>query len=253
MAPGSGLPLGRAGLDDDARAAIEVSHLRSLSPEAIAGLTGDASRLRVPAGSTIHRERDTAAHLEVVVSGLIRVYVTAPDGRTMTVRYCRPGALIGVVSLFASPFSLPATIQAVTDAELLALRPSVVQRAAQRDARVARALLDELSERVLSFIAEIPGSAFATVRQRVAQHLLDLASDSQPGPELVAAIGQQDLADAVGTVREVVVRTLRELRQAGLLETRRDGIVLLDPERLLTEAYAGEAGTNVPVRWNQGR
>ena len=78
-----------------------------------------------------------------------------------------------------------------------------MRRAAERDVRVARALLDELSERVLSFVVEIP-SAFATVRQRVARHLLDLASERQRGSELVASIGQQDLADAVGTVREVV-------------------------------------------------
>jgi CRP/FNR family transcriptional regulator, cyclic AMP receptor protein len=180
------------------------------------------------------------------------VYVTAPDGRTMTVRYCRPGALIGVVSLFATPFSLPATIQAVTDAQLLVLRASVVQQAAERDVRVARALLDELSERTLSFIAEIP-SAFATVRQRVARHLLDLASESQRGSELLAAIGQQDLADAVGTVREVVVRALRDLRQEGLLRTGREGIVLLDPERLAAEAYGGIAGTKITGSWNPGR
>jgi CRP-like cAMP-binding protein len=160
------LPAGVTRVDDDARAAIEASHLRTLSSEAIARLAVDASRLPVPPGSTIHREGDRSAHLELVVSGLMRVYVTAPDGRTMTVRYCRPGALIGAVSLFASPFSLPVTIQAVTDADLLAFRPSVVQRAVERDARVARTLLDELRERVLSFIAEIPGSAFATVRQR---------------------------------------------------------------------------------------
>jgi CRP/FNR family cyclic AMP-dependent transcriptional regulator len=253
MARRRGWTPGGTRLDEAARGAIEASHLRPLSSEAIARLAVDASRLRVPAGSTIHREGDQSAHLEVVVSGLLRVYVTAPDGRTMTVRYCRPGALIGAVSLFASPFSLPVTIQAVTDADLLAFRPSVVRRAVERDARVARALIDELTERVLSFIAEIPGSAFATVRQRVARHLLDLASESQSGPELVAAIGQQELADAVGTVREVVVRALRELRQAGLLETRRDGIVLLYPERLLAQAYAGESGTKVPGRRNKGR
>jgi CRP/FNR family transcriptional regulator, cyclic AMP receptor protein len=192
----------------------------------------------------LHREGDSSPHVEVVVSGLVRVYVTAPDGRTMTVRYCRRGALIGVVSLFASPFSLPATIQAVTDADLLALRASLVRRAAEQDARVARALLDELSERVLSFIAEIP-NAFATVRQRVAPHLLDLASESQRGSELGIAIGQQELADAVGTVREVVVRSLREFREERLLQTGREGIVILEPERLAAEAYAGPAGARV--------
>jgi CRP/FNR family cyclic AMP-dependent transcriptional regulator len=244
---------GGAQVDDEARAAIEASHLGSLPGDALARLVVDVSRFRVPAGSTIHREGDTSPHLELVVSGLMRVYVTAPDARTMTVRYCRPGALIGAVSLFASPFLLPVSIQALTDVDVLAFRPGVVRRAAERDARVARVLIDELSERVLSFMVEIPGGAFASVRQRVARHLLDLASESQSGPELVAAIGQQDLAAAVGSVREVVVRALRDLRQAGLVATRREGIVLLDPERLLREAYASEAGTNVPHGRNQGR
>jgi CRP/FNR family transcriptional regulator, cyclic AMP receptor protein len=236
-------------LDDAERAAIEASHLRSLPPAIVAGLTAEASRLRVPAGSVLHRRGDSSPHVELVVSGLVRVYVTAPEGRTMTVRYCRPGALIGVVSLFASQFSLPATIQAVTETDLLTLPAPMVRGAADRDVRVARALLDELSERVLSFIAEIP-SAFASVPQRIARHLLDLASESQQGSELRVAVSQQELADAVGTVREVVVRALREFRSEGLLRTGREGIVILDPERLAAEAYAGPVGAPV---WNPGR
>lgn len=53
----------------------------------------------------------------------------------------------------------------------------------------------------------------------------------------MAAITQQELADAVGTVREVIVRTLRDLRREGLLQTDRTGIVIADAERLLAEAY----------------
>ena len=94
----------------------------------------------------------------------------------MTVRYCRPGALIGAVSLFAARFTMPAATRALVDAELLKFSPAVVRRAAARDPRVAQAFLSELSERVLSFIDEIPGNTFATVRQRVARHLLDLAA-----------------------------------------------------------------------------
>ena len=251
MARRSAVPRPLNGLDDDVAAAICGSHLGSLPSAVITRLAADASRLHVPAGSTIHRQGDATAHFEIVVAGLVRVYVTARDGRTMTVRYCRPGALIGVVSLFASPsFSLPVTVQTVTDAVLLAFPPSVLRRAAERDPQIARAFLGELSERVLDFIAEIPGSAFATVRQRVAHHLLDLASESQQGGRLVASIGQQELADAVGSVREVVVRALRELRREGLVETRRDGIVLLDAERLLEAALAGRR--DVPPGWNPG-
>jgi CRP/FNR family cyclic AMP-dependent transcriptional regulator len=177
---------------------------------------------------------------------VVRVFVTAPDGRTMTIRYCRCGELLGAMSLFSDGFTEPATKQALVDTQLLRMSPSTVRALADRDLRVASALLVELSERARGFVNEIPGTAFATVRQRVARQLLDLASvhheASDPNRELSVRITQQELADAVGTVREVVVRALRQLRDAGAVRTERDRIVLLDPA-LLTEE----------VKWNTSR
>jgi CRP/FNR family transcriptional regulator, cyclic AMP receptor protein len=51
--------------------------------------------------------------------------------------------------------------------------------------------------------------------------------------ELVVLVSQRDLAEAVGTVREVVVRVLRELRQEGVVRTERDRIIIVDPDRLI--------------------
>jgi CRP/FNR family transcriptional regulator, cyclic AMP receptor protein len=220
-----------ARLDDDARTAIAASSLGSLPEEAIAELTAGAERQRIPARSTFHHEGEDAPHLELVLAGLIRVQVTAADGRTLTVRYARPGALLGVATLYAR-VARPFDIQALSDSELLAFRPTTVRACADRDPRVARALLTETSERVMSFVAEFSGHAFASIRQRIARHLLDLASDHQRPNELLAPVSQQELADAVGTVREVVVRVLREFREQGVVQTGRDGIVIRDPERL---------------------
>ncbi|MGH2393210.1 MAG: Crp/Fnr family transcriptional regulator [Candidatus Limnocylindria bacterium] len=230
-------------IDADVRTAIGASRLRDLSPELVARLTAEARKVRIRAGAIIHYEGESEPHLELVMAGLVRAHVSAPDGRTMTVRYCRPGALMGVATLFADA-ALPAAVQALTDSDLLKLRPAIVQSLATQDVLVARALLAETSERVLSFVAELSGNAFATVRQRLARHLLDLASERQRGPELSAPVTQQELADATGTVREVVVRVLRELRQEGVVRTGRGGITILEPERLL--------GAAEPRRWNEG-
>jgi CRP/FNR family transcriptional regulator len=146
---------------------------------------------------------------------------------------------MGILSLYGDPFVMPVTTQALMDTDLLALDPATVRRMADHDLAVAKALLSELSERASAFAAEIGGAAFGNVRQRVARHLLDLAAERQRGARLVAAITQQELADAVGTVREVIVRTLRDLRRESLLQTSRSGIVIADPERLLAEAYRG--------------
>jgi CRP/FNR family cyclic AMP-dependent transcriptional regulator len=220
-------------VDADMRSAVSKSHLRGLPLEVLDGLMTEAARLKIPAGSVTHLEGENAPHLELVISGVLRVFVTA---------YCRPGALIGALSLFATEFAMPATTQALVDAELLKMSPTIARRAAEGDLRVARALLNELSERARSFIYEIPGNAFATVRQRVARHLLDLASEHDPerasapvGQELMVLASQQELADAVGTVREVVVRVLRELRQEGVVRTERDRMVIIDPARLTQE------------------
>lgn len=237
-------------MDADLRSAVSTSHLRELPGEVLDALLVGSARMRISAGSVTHWEGEPDPHLELVVSGMVRVFVTAPDGRTMTVRYCRPGALIGVLSLFATGFAMPATTQALVDAEVLGISATVARVMGAGDLRVARAFLTELSERALSFVYEIPGSAFATVRQRVARHLLDLASarvgeaptsGHRAGQKLIVQVSQQDLANAVGTVREVVVRVLRELRRDGLVRTERDRIVLLEPARLIQEQG-----------WNQG-
>ena len=147
------------------------------------------------------------------------------------------------MSLFSDEFTEPATKQALVDTQLLRMSPATVRALAERDLRVARALMVELSERARNFVNEIPRTTFTSVRQRVARQLLDLASADQhgrePNGELVVLITQQDLADASGTVREVVVRALRQLRDAGVVRTERDRIVVLDPVQLADE-----------VKWN---
>jgi CRP/FNR family transcriptional regulator, cyclic AMP receptor protein len=234
------------GVYPDLGDAARASHFRGLPPEVLDELFDGAGRSKIAAGSVAHWALDDDPYVEMVITGVIRVFVTAPDGRTMTIRYCRSGELLGAMSLFSDQFTEPATKQALVDTELLVMSPSKVRALAQRDLRVAQALLVELSERARCFVNEIPGTAFATVRQRVARQLLDLASNSQQDPqpdrELAVQITQQDLAAAAGTVREVVVRALRQLRDTGAIRTERDRIVLLDPAQLTEE-----------VKWNTSR
>jgi CRP/FNR family cyclic AMP-dependent transcriptional regulator len=225
--------------DEPTRDAIAASRLGMLPEDLLSDLLAGATLVLIPARSTVRPVAGHSPHMELVVSGLVRIQVSSPDGRSMTIRYCRRGALMGVATLYAEAVR-PFTIEALSDAELLRFNTSTVQRAAARDPRTAVALLTETSERVMSFIAGFSGHAFRTVRQRVARHLLDLASVDPRSAEVSATVSQQELADGAGTVREVVVRLLRELRNEGCVETRRDRIVISDPERLSAIAAAEE-------------
>jgi CRP/FNR family transcriptional regulator len=128
-----------AATDPETRATIAASSLRGLSPAARDALFRLATVTAGPAGAVVHREGERRAHLELVVSGLVRVFVVGTDGRSLTVRYARAGALIGAASLFAPTFVLPATIQAVVASRVVAFSPDIVRRVTDRDPLVARA------------------------------------------------------------------------------------------------------------------
>jgi CRP/FNR family cyclic AMP-dependent transcriptional regulator len=221
--------------DHDVVTALEGSFLGKLPRDLVQGLIEGGMRLECPAGTTIYRE-GSAARTLLVVSGLLRVYMSSPEGRQVTVRYARGGDVLGIAVLVGGPADVG--VQALEDSTLFRLDAATLTAAARRDGRVAWALAEELNRRLYASLEQTAVNAFGTVRQRVALHLLDLASAQQARRgRLVARASQQELADAVGSVREVVARVLRDLRLAGLVATMPDGVHILDPTGLHDQTW----------------
>ncbi len=205
--------------------------LARLPPGAAEALLGEAVRLDLPPGAVIYRD-DEAPRVIVVVAGVIRLFMGDPDGRQVTVLYAHPGDVLGLALTLGGP--APVSIQAVSGASVLALRVDTLRAMVAADPVVARTCAEELSRELFRAFDEVAANAFRTVHQRVARHLLDLATPD--AGRLAAQVSQQEVADAVGSVREVVARALHELREMGVIQTFRDKIIVLDPLRLSQEA-----------------
>jgi CRP/FNR family transcriptional regulator, cyclic AMP receptor protein len=191
----------------------------------------------VPVGVTVYKEAD-AERFGVLVRGLLRVYMLTSDGRQVTVRYVRRGDLLGAPALVAGP--APVFVQALTDSAVYFMDVARVKRLAREDAAVAWVFAEESVRRLYDVLEELAGNTFATVRQRVVRHLLDLAA-SRPlttDGRLAAPVSQQDLANSVGSVREVVARVLHELRAASLVRTSPGRVEILDPLKLSLELWS---------------
>jgi CRP/FNR family transcriptional regulator len=98
----------------------------------------------------------------------------ASDGRQVTVRYVRAGDLLGVPALVGGP--APVFVQAIAAGSAFFFDVARVKRTARSDAAIAWAFAEESVHRLYDVLEELAGNAFASVRQRVARHLLDLAS-----------------------------------------------------------------------------
>jgi len=153
------------------------------------------------------------------------------------VRYVRAGDLLGAPALIGGP--APVFVQAVTHGTAFFFDIDRVKRAARNDASLAWALAEESVHRLYDVLEELAGNTFASVRQRVARHLLDLATSSQgESRTLTARVNQQDLANSVGSVREVVARVLAELRTEHLVRTSPGCVEILDPVGMSHELWS---------------
>ena len=226
--------------DQETQQVLAQSFLGGLPRAVLDALLTNGDRADYPPGTTIYREGDPPRTL-LVLRGLLRVYMASPEGRQITVRYARPSDVLGVAVLVGGPADVG--VQTLDDASLFRLDTRQLREAGQRDARVSWALAEELNRRLYESLQQTAVNAFGSVRQRVATHLLDLASTQQrPRGRLVARVRQQELADAVGSSREVVARVLRELRLEGLVATGPDSIHVLDPTGLQAQRWSGAGG-----------
>ena len=225
--------------DCETEDALAHSFLAELPAEVISELRVGGERADYPAGTMVYQP-GSEPRAALVVRGLLRVFLASLEGRQVTVRYARPGDVLGVAVLVGGPASVG--VQAVEPSGLFRLSSRALLAAARRDTQVSWAIAGELNRRLYDTLEQTAVNAFGSVRQRVAAHLLDLASSGQrPDRRLVARVSQQELADAAGSVREVVARVLRDFRVAGIVATAADQVVILDAARLYAES-AGPAG-----------
>lgn len=221
--------------DREVADAVAGSFLGRLPSDLVDALVEVGERTDYPVGSTIYRTGSFPRTL-LVVGGLLRVYMSSPEGRQVTVRYARSCDVLGIAVFVGGPADVG--VQTLAESSLFRIDLRMLTSAAHRDARVSWALAEELNRRLYETLQQTAINAFGSVRQRMAAHLLDLASAQQrPGGHLVARVSQQELADAVGPVREVVARVLRDFRVERLVATSPDSIHVLDPMALHDQSW----------------
>src|SRR6185437_5059986 len=120
--------------DQEVEDALAHSFLARLPPEVRDGLRAEGERADYPAGTTVYRAgSDPRAAL--VIQGLIRLYLSSPGGRQVTVRYARPGDVLGIAVLVGGPAGT--SVQTVEASSVFRISARTLTEAARRDPQVS--------------------------------------------------------------------------------------------------------------------
>lgn len=227
------------GMVDPAGCAAVSSLLSVVGPGPAAYLLKTARERTAGVGEIVVAE-EQSDQAGVLIDGLLRTVVSMPDGRAATIHYTSPVEFFGLPTIFQP---VPLSVHVVRKATVVALDGQAVRRCAFEFPEFGFMLSRQLAAAVGRVGAIIDEFGFRSVRERVASHLISLSEPTTRGVR-TAHVTQEELAEYVGSAREVVSRCLRSLSDESAVTIGRGSIGIVNEPRL--QRLASRLGAGAP-------
>lgn len=195
-----------------------------------------AERRRFAKGQMIFRDGEEATGLHLVVEGLVRVYKLAPSGKEHVLHLAGPGMTFAEVAVLGG-FPLPAYAEAVEPTACVVLPTRPFLQALREDHRLCLQILSSMAIWIRSLVSLLEGIVLRDAAGRVAGYLLE--TQARQGGRLALPGLKKHIASHLNLTSETLSRTLRQLKEQGLIREARGRVTVQDAEglRTLTEGY----------------
>ncbi len=205
-----------------------------LSPAELEQIGSVAIPRSYPKGVRVFHEGDHSDACYIVRSGDLRVTREHSDGRAIALATLGAGDIFGELAMLDGG-TRSASVETLSDAELLALPASDVRRVIAAHGDIAAKLIVAITRRLRETNERVARQSFQTVPSRVAGVLAQLIAEEAIPVErsgVTVRMTQADLAQLAGTSRESVSRFLATLERAGVVSVGRGRVTVLEPRRL---------------------
>ena len=187
------------------------------------------------AGELLFSEGEPCNGLNIIARGKVRIFKTSVSGREQVLAVNVPGESIAELPVFdGGPY--PASAVAIEDTEIAFISRRDFNAYCLEHPEVALKVLSVVGARLRRLVGIIEELSFTTIRQRLIAALVKLAQSegkhTPRGIEFQLPATHQELANQLGTVRELISRNLMRLQAEGLLDVDARQIVVKDMKSL---------------------
>lgn len=170
-------------------------------------------------------EDEPCQGLYIVREGSVKVYKLSAEGREQVLTTIGANASFNEVAVFDGGAN-PANVAALEPTKIWILPRALIIDLIERRSDVALAVIQNLGMRLRRMVSLVEDLSLRQVSARLAKLLLETAASQE------RALTQQEMAARLGTVREMIGRSLRQLETRGLIKIERGKIVILDRQGL---------------------
>lgn len=201
----------------------------TLSKTSLAFLGSRAKQIQYKAGATVFGEGEPSQGLYWLQSGTLKAVKYSTTGREQVLHLIKPGQTFNEVGAL-STLPNPASVAALVPARVWHIPGDTIKRLIQQEPDFAQSIIDVLSKRLRDSAALVEDLSLRPVIGRLSRLILDEADgDTLLRPSWYT---QNELAARLGTVTDVIQRSLRKLEADNLIEVGRQKIVIIDRDEL---------------------
>ncbi len=179
-------------------------------------------------GEVLFWESDPCDGLHVILHGSAKIYRLSPQGRQYIVRILQEGDTFAEVPAFDGGAN-PVNVEALETCRVWVIESEMLRGLVLSHPQFAQKVLVNFGTMLRGMVRQVSEMAFYQVTHRLAR----LISESPPN-EMGAAshMTQEQMAARLGTVREVVARSLKELERSGAIQVENRRITVIDSNAL---------------------
>ncbi len=180
--------------------------------------------VNLPANSMICAQSDQCGALSLLASGRVRVYKISESGREISLYRIHPGeSCVLTASCILSDAPFPAFAQTEMPSQAVSI-PVLWVKKWMQDPVWQSFVFSLVSHRLADVIELVEEVAFKHMDERIAHLLLQ----SGNGSENIIHITHQQIADELGSSREVISRILKDMEHRHILSLSRGKVVVKD-------------------------
>jgi CRP/FNR family transcriptional regulator len=177
-------------------------------------------------GMTVYALEDPATNIYVVLKGRVKIMRSSPEGAQKIVSIRYRGDIFGELALAGNEVETRRSDEAVAldTTRVAVIRLADFWNAAQRDPSLMRDAMRHVAARLAEAHRQIESLVFDNNHHRLARALFDLSDEAARVGESSVRLTHEELAELIGSTREVVTGMMIEFRQRGLIDYKRGDI-----------------------------
>ncbi len=204
-----------------------------LDQQALSDLVQEMSLRAYKPDEVICWQGEPCEGLFILNSGAVKLFKMSPKGRELIIKIFEEGSTFNEVPVFDQGVN-PINVAALGECQVWLVKAEAIRNCMDKNPGMADAVIQNLSANLRTLVDVVEELSFFQVTNRLARLL-----SRMPAEQLEERITQDQLAARLGTVREVVARSLRDLERSGAIRIVRRQIQIADRDLLRDWAQDG--------------